>query len=90
MKRAKGKIINVWNICFWAKKIKGGREEELAHRVLEGRKVWGAMTKFWKENMICREVKRELFERVVIPTVIYGSETWSLIKCTKEDKNRSI
>ena len=25
-----------------------------------------------------REVKRELYERVVIPTVVYGSETWSL------------
>ena len=30
-------------------------------------------------NMISREVKQELYERVVIPTVIYGSETWSLI-----------
>ena len=28
--------------------------------------------------MISREVKRELYERVVIPTVVYGSETWSL------------
>ena len=53
-------------------------EEEVAHRVLGGRKVWGTMTKLWKENMISREVKRELYERVVIPTVVYGSETWSL------------
>ena len=36
------------------------------------------MAKLWKENMIFREVKRELYERVVIPTVVYGSETWSL------------
>ena len=28
--------------------------------------------------MVSREVKRELYERVVIPTVVYGSETWSL------------
>ena len=28
--------------------------------------------------MISREVKRELYERVVIPTVVYGSETWLL------------
>ena len=46
--------------------------------MLEGRKVWGTMAKLWKENMISREVKRELYERVVIPTVVYGSETWSL------------
>ena len=53
----------------------GGMGEEVAHRVLEGRKVWGTMAKLWKENMISREVKRELYERVVIPTVVYGSET---------------
>ena len=52
--------------------------EEEAHRLLEGRKVWGKMVKLWKENVICREVKREFYEGVVIPIMIYGSETWSL------------
>ena len=52
--------------------------EEVAHRVLEGRNVWGMMTKLWKENVISREVKWELYERVVILTVVYGSETLSL------------
>ena len=32
----------------------------------------------WKENMIPTEVKRELFDRVAIPTVVYGSKIWSL------------
>ena len=36
------------------------------------------MINLWKENMIFREVKRELYERVVIRTVVYGSEMWSL------------
>ena len=36
------------------------------------------MAKLWKENIIFREVKRELYERVVIPTVVYGSDTWAL------------
>ena len=50
----------------------------MARRVLEGRKVWGTMAKLWKENVISREVIRELYERVVIPIVVYGSQTWSL------------
>ena len=50
----------------------------MAHRVLDGRKVWATVAKLWKENMISREIKRELYERVVILTVVYGSETWSL------------
>ena len=32
----------------------------------------------WKENMIYREVKRELYERVEIPNVVYGPETGPL------------
>ena len=56
----------------------GGMVEEVTHRVLEGRKVWGTKAKLWKENLISREVKRELYQRVVIPTVVYGSGTWSL------------
>ena len=56
----------------------GGMGIEEAHRALEGINVWRTMTKLWEKNMICREIKRELYERVVIPTVVYGSETCSL------------
>ena len=58
--------------------------EEVAHRVLEGRMVWGTKAKFWK-NLICRELKRELYNRVVIPTKVYGSKMWPL---SAEDKRR--
>ena len=33
----------------------GGMGEEVAHRVLEGRKVLGMMAKLWKENLISKE-----------------------------------
>ena len=36
------------------------------------------MAKLWKENVMFREVKPEFNERVVIPTIAYGSETRSL------------
>ena len=51
-----------------------GLVEEVVHWVLEGRKVWGTMAKLWKEKMIFREVKWELYERVVIPLRVNGSE----------------
>ena len=38
----------------------GGMEEKVAHRILEGSKVLEAMAKLRRENMISREVKREL------------------------------
>ena len=53
----------------------GGMGEEVAHRVFEGRKKLGTMAKLWKENMISREIKREVYERVMIPTMVHGSET---------------
>ena len=56
----------------------GSMGEEVAHSVIEGRNIWGTMAKLWKKNMRSREVKRELYERVVIPTMVYGSKTWSL------------
>ena len=40
----------------------GSTGEKVPHGVLEGRKVWGTMAKFRKENVISREVKRELYE----------------------------
>ena len=55
--------------------------EEVSHRVLKGKKIWGVMVKLWNEN-IPREVKQKLYERVMIPTV----ETWSL----RAQKSRKI
>ena len=57
-------------VCFRGRKwlIEYLREE----------RVWETMAKLWKESIISSEVKRELYERVVIPTVVYGSETWVL------------
>ena len=36
------------------------------------------MPKLWKEDIISRDIKRELYERVLTPSVAYYSETWSL------------
>ena len=38
-----------------------GMGKEVAHKVLKGRKVWGAMAKLWKEDMISRDVKWKLY-----------------------------
>ena len=44
--------------------------QEATHRCLRA--------KLGKENMISREVKMELYERVMIPTVVNGPEMLSL------------
>ena len=47
------------------------------------------MGKLWKEDLISREVKRELYERLVIPTMVYAAES-GVFKVTGEKKTKSI
>ena len=56
----------------------GGVEEDVCQRVNEGCKVWGAMKGVMKSRGLGMNVKRELYERVVVPTVTYGSELWGM------------
>ena len=43
------------------------------------------MRNLWKENIISKAVKKEFYERVVIPTAVNSPETWSL----REQKRRN-
>ena len=52
--------------------------EEVTHRVCEGRKIWQTIGKWWEETVISRYIKMVLYEKVMIPTMMYGSETWGL------------
>ena len=63
----------------------GGVKEDVSMRVGEGMKTFGAMKRMWKSRSLNVEVKRELYERIVVPTVMYGSESWG-IKVEERDK----
>ena len=47
-------------------------------RLGEGMRAFGAMKRVWSGRSVTVRVKRELYERVVVPTVMYGSESWGL------------
>ena len=49
---------------------KGEVGEDVKHRVNEGCKVLGAM----KSRGLGMNVKRALYDKVIVPTVLYGSE----------------
>ena len=53
-------------------------EEDVSYRVGEARKVAGAMKRLWRNEGMGMEAKKVLYEGVVVPTVLYGSETWGL------------
>ena len=63
----------------------GGVKGDVCMRIQEGVKAFDAMKKVWNERNVTLEVKRELYERIVVPTVMYGSETWAM---RAEEKNK--
>ena len=64
----------------------GGVEADVRHRVNEGCKVLGALKGLMKNRGLGMNVKKVFFyEKVVVPTVMYGSESWGM-KVTERQK----
>ena len=63
----------------------GGVEAYVHHRVNEGCKVLGALKGVMKNRGLGMNVKKVLYEKVVVPTVMYGSESWGM-KVTERQK----
>ena len=57
----------------------------MRHRVNEGCKVLGALKGVMKNRGLGMNVKKVLYEKVVVPTVMYGSESWGM-KVTERQK----
>ena len=64
----------------------GGVEADVSHRVSEGCKVLGAMNGVIRNRGLGMKVKRALYEKVIVPTVTYGSELWGM----KESERRKL
>ena len=58
--------------------VNGGVEADVHHRVNEGCKVLGALKGVMKNIGLGMNVKKVLYEKVVVPTVMYGSESWGM------------
>merc|ERR1711895_362877 len=56
----------------------GGVKEDVSMRVGGGMRAFGAMKRVWSGRSVNVRVKRELYERVVVSTIMYGSESWGL------------
>ena len=60
-------------------------EADVRHRANEGCKVLGALKGVMKNRGLGMNVKKVLFEKAVVPTVMYGSESWGM-KVTERQK----
>merc|ERR1711888_251428 len=64
----------------------GSTESDVKYRLAEGAKVFGAMGQLWRTKNVGREAKKMMYEGVVVPTVLFGAESWAL----KADDKRKI
>ena len=56
----------------------GKLNEEIGHRVREGEKVGGALRAVWRNKKMSVKAMKGMYEAIVVPTVLYGSEAWVL------------
>ena len=54
----------------------GGIETDVKHKINEGSKVFGTLKGIVGNRGLGMSVKKVLYEKVVVPTVMYGSELW--------------
>ena len=65
----------------------GGEEADTCHRVNEGCKVLGALKGVMKNRGLGMNVKKVLYEKVVMPTVMYDSESWGMTVTERQKLN---
>ena len=47
-------------------------------KVREGMRTFRAMKRVWSGRSLTLGVERELYERILVPIVMYGSESWGM------------
>ncbi len=53
----------------------GGMEREIRERALQGRRVAGSLGGIMNDRSVSMEVKRDLRNTIIVPTLTYASET---------------
>ena len=56
----------------------GGCESDVVHRMNEGFKGWRSMKSVLCNRGLGMKAKKSLYEGVIVPTALYGAETWGM------------
>ncbi len=55
----------------------GGVKGEIKERALQGRRVTGSLGGIMNDRSVSMEVKRDLRNTIIVPSLTYASETWA-------------
>ena len=65
----------------------GKCDMEINRRVAIGKTAMNGLEKIWKDKHVSIDTKKRLVKALIIPTVTYGSETWTMTKKMKKKIN---
>ena len=87
LRESERKKLNVFEIrCLYLKSVDlSGRA--VVYRINEGQKVLGAVNRVFKSWNVGLNVNKCVYERVIMPTVLYGTETWGLRESERKKLN---
>ena len=54
----------------------GGCERDVVHRMNGGYRAWGVLKSVLSNRGLGIKATKCLYERVIVPTVLYGAEAW--------------
>jgi hypothetical protein len=60
-------------------------QEEIKRRLNSGNACYHSVQKLLSSCLLSKNIKRRIYETIILPVVLYGCETWSLIL---REKNR--
>ena len=65
----------------------GGCEWNVAHRINEGCRAWGALKCAMNNRGLRINAQKCLYEGVIVPTALYGAESWGMRRAKRRKMN---
>ena len=65
----------------------GGCERDVVHRMNEGYRSWTALKCVLSNRGLGIKAKKCLYEGVIVPTALYGAETWGMRSAERRKVN---
>ena len=59
-------------------RLNGERQSDVVHKMIEGYKTRGALKSVLSNRGLGINVKKCLYEGVIVPTVLYGAKVWGM------------
>ena len=65
----------------------GGCERDVVRRMNEGYRAWRALKRVLSNRGLAIKAKKCLYERLIVPTALYGAEAWGIRSADRRKVN---